>query len=85
MTIDFSQVLFHCSYWGEPVKWGPNNKQPTAEACCADCHAHQPADAEELECNGMLCYCLKLAPLQMILLVSRHVDLSLVCSLGVLW
>ncbi len=41
-----------CSYWGEPVKWGPNNKLPSAEACCADCHAHQPSTPEDLECNG---------------------------------
>lgn len=49
-------TMNNTDYWGEPVKWGPNNKQPTAEACCADCHAHQPADAEELECNVWV-YC----------------------------
>lgn len=41
-----------CSYWGEPVKWGPSNKLPSAESCCAACREHQLSTPLDLECNG---------------------------------
>ena len=45
-------VVLPCSYWGDPVKWGPQNKKTSAEECCSDCLAYKPANEEDLECNG---------------------------------
>ena len=43
-----------CSYWGEPVVYGPINKQPSAEACCNACSTYKPATDEDLDCNGVI-------------------------------
>lgn len=49
-------IMNNTDYWGEPVKWGPNNKLASAEACCADCHSYQPSTSEDLNCNVWV-YC----------------------------
>ena len=41
-----------CSYWGEALKWGPDNKKQSAGECCQQCMDMQPLDPEETECNG---------------------------------
>ncbi|KAL0032623.1 hypothetical protein WJX77_011236 [Trebouxia sp. C0004] len=49
-------IMNNTDYWGEPVKWGSNNKLASAEACCADCHSYQPSTSEDLSCNVWV-YC----------------------------
>ena len=41
-------------YWGDALKYGPHNKQPTWEACCESCRQFRGADGRE--CNVWV-YC----------------------------
>ena len=41
-----------CSYWGEALVWGPNNKVPSAEQCCSQCAEYKPASEDDMACNG---------------------------------
>lgn len=54
--VEKCQLMPHTDYWGEAVKWGPKNKLPSAESCCAACHEHQPSSPDGLECNVWV-YC----------------------------
>ena len=45
------------SYWGEALVWGPNNKVPSAEQCCSQCAAYEPASEDDMGCNGQLSPC----------------------------
>ncbi len=41
-----------CSYWGEALRWGPQHKLDSAEACCEACLAYQPDSEDGMGCNG---------------------------------
>ena len=43
-----------CSYWGEALRWGPQHKLDSAEACCEACLAYQPDSEDGMGCNGGL-------------------------------
>lgn len=42
-----------CSYWGEAIVWGPQNKVDSAEECCQQCANYSPASEDDMDCNGM--------------------------------
>lgn len=41
-----------CSFWGEALVWGSDNKAKSAQDCCAKCAAYKPKKAEDADCNG---------------------------------
>ena len=45
-------ALLACSYWGEALKWGPQHKLDSAEACCQACQDYRPANDDDMDCNG---------------------------------
>ena len=49
-----SQAEHACSYWGEALKWGPQHKLDSAEACCQACQDYRPANDDDMDCNGKL-------------------------------
>eukprot|EP00891_Asterochloris_glomerata_P002540 jgi/Astpho2/2540/e_gw1.00048.41.1_t len=51
-----ARAAVSCSYWGEALKWGPDNKKQSAGECCQQCMDMQPLDPEEMECNVWV-YC----------------------------
>ena len=42
-----------CSFWGDALIWGFNNKKDSAEACCNACSSYKPTpDKDGMDCNG---------------------------------
>lgn len=44
-------VQFKTEHWGDVVRWGPDNKQDSWEACCRTCDEQRRATGALLACN----------------------------------
>lgn len=43
-----------CSFWGDALKWGDQNRVDSAEQCCESCAKFRPESqwADQRECNS---------------------------------
>ncbi|KAK9823561.1 hypothetical protein WJX72_003781 [[Myrmecia] bisecta] len=45
------RMMPNTDYWGDPVKWGPQNKLDSAAQCCQACAAYKPPTEDDVSCN----------------------------------
>lgn len=54
LDLDSHDIADACSHYGEAVKPGPYNVQPSAAACCDSCVQFKPKTSSDSPCNGRL-------------------------------